>query len=85
MKWPLFCHVVNRAKRLNAMIERLDIDPLKLIRLRQGEAYAEARTTCLECRVANSCVAWHEFAPSGARPEFCPNLQLLESIKRSGR
>ena len=61
MEWSLFCHVVNRAKRLHDMIERLDVDPLKLARLRQGEAYAEARDTCLKCHDAQSCVGWHSW------------------------
>jgi len=83
MEWPLFCHVVNRAKRLNDMIDRLDVDPLKLVRLRRGEAYREARTTCLQCHTAHTCVAWHEWAPAGEWPDFCPNLKLLESVRRT--
>jgi hypothetical protein len=84
MEWPMFCLVVNRAKRLNDMMERLDVDPLRLVRLRQGDAYAEARDTCLHCHQAMDCVNWIETTPAGsARPEFCPNLALLESVKRT--
>ena len=83
MEWPLFCLVVNRAKRFSDMIERLDVDPLKLIRLRQGEAYEGARTTCLHCREAHVCLAWLEMVPAGERPDFCPSLALFESVRRT--
>ena len=83
MEWPLFCHVANRAKRFNDMLDRLDVDPLKLVRLRHGEANAEARDACLRCREAQTCAAWIELAPRGARPDFCPSVVLFESVKRS--
>lgn len=83
MEWPLFCHVVNRARRFNEMLKRLDVDPLKLVRLRQGEAYADARNVCLRCRQAHTCADWMEMAPVGARPDFCPSLSLFESVRRT--
>jgi Family of unknown function (DUF6455) len=83
MNSPLFCLVVNRAKRLNDMIDRLDVDPLKLVRLRKGEGYREARDTCLRCHQAHTCVSWVELAPQHARPSFCPNLALFESVRRA--
>ena len=84
MQWPLFCLVVNRAKRFQDMMERLDVDPMKLVRLRQGDAYASARTTCLHCIQGERCVNWVEMnRDPTARPEFCPNLALLESVKRT--
>jgi len=83
MEWPLFCLVINRAKRLQDMMERLDVDAMKLVRLRQGEAYEAARTTCLHCNQATRCVDWVELNRDPmARPEFCPNLPLLERVRR---
>lgn len=83
MNSPQYCLVVNRAKRLNAMIERLNVDPLKLVRKREGEAYFEARDTCLRCHHGHTCLAWIEMAPVDQRPDFCPNLSLFESVLRA--
>jgi hypothetical protein len=82
MPGPQFCFVINRAKRLSDMMEYLDVDPGKLVRLRKGEGYAEARDTCLRCHQAHTCLSWIEVAAIGARPDFCPNLELLESVRR---
>lgn len=49
MSWPMFHRVERRALRLHEMMERLDVDPGKLARLQRGDAYAEARATCLSC------------------------------------
>jgi Family of unknown function (DUF6455) len=80
MPGPQSCFVVNRAKNLNAMIECLDVDATKLARLRAGAAYAQARDTCLRCHQAHTCTSWIELAPQGARPDFCPNQELLASV-----
>lgn len=88
MDWPRFRHVERQARRLNDMIEKLDVDTLSLIRLRQGDAYAEARTKCLHCTNAAECLEWLENWPNGGEPAaFCPIITLLEGCRRnsSGR
>lgn len=83
MDWPLSRHVERQAKRLSDMIERTDADPSRLVRLRQGDAYVEAHTKCIECRQAARCLNWLSGPKRvGERPDFCPNAELLESIKR---
>lgn len=84
MDWPRFRHVERQARRLSDMIEKLDVDTLSLIRLRQGNAYAEARTKCLHCTNAAECLEWLENWPNGGEPAaFCPIISLLQDCRRS--
>lgn len=82
MERPLLCYVINRARRFNEMIECLEVDPLKLVRLRHGETYAEARTACLHCREAENCVSWIELGAT-EQPHFCPSFALFDSLRRT--
>ena len=85
MGWPMFRTVERQASRLAEIMERLEVDPVKLVRLRAGEAFAEARTKCLQCSSARECVLWLDAEPrSGEQPLFCPNFALLESCKKTG-
>lgn len=84
MNWPITRHVERRARRLHDVMRRLDVDPVQLIRLDAGQSYAQARTRCLECRRAERCLAWLD-TPAGAAPEFCPNLELFTSVKKSAK
>jgi hypothetical protein len=72
----------RRATRMGAMIERLDVDPGALVRVRAGEAVAEARTKCLNCAKVSDCLRWLDAAPSSDPPLFCSNLPLFEVLKR---
>jgi uncharacterized protein DUF6455 len=81
--WPMYRRVERRAVRIHEMMRRLDVDPAKLARLRRGDAYAEARATCLSCRASEACLRWLGAPSTGAkRPEFCPNLALFERCRR---
>jgi hypothetical protein len=83
MDWPMFRRVERQARRMHDMMERLDVDPVALARLRHGNAYAEARTRCLFCGTSDKCLRWlDDPEPLRTRPEFCPNLSLFESCKR---
>jgi len=83
MYWPMFRRVERRALRLHEVMQRLDVDPGRLARLRGGDAYAEARATCLSCGTSERCLRWLDDPARGdGRPEFCPNLKLLEACKR---
>jgi hypothetical protein len=65
------------------MIQRLDVDTLKLVCLRGGGDYVRARTTCLDCSNTTQCLRWLDASsPDGARPTICPNLSLLEESSR---
>lgn len=81
MDWPMYRRVENRARRLQEMMQRLDVDAGTLARLRDGEAYAEARGRCLFCGTSDKCLRWLERSGDGARPEFCPNLALLQTCR----
>ena len=56
-------------------MERLDVEASALARLRQGQAYADARARCLTCGTSGPA--------SGESPEFCPNLRLFAE-RRNG-
>ena len=81
--WPIFRRVERRARRTQDMMERLDVDPLALVRLRQGEAYAEARQQCLMCGTSDKCLRWleEEHTPDDV-PEFCPNARIFVACRR---
>ncbi|MGI9522540.1 MAG: DUF6455 family protein [Hyphomicrobiaceae bacterium] len=65
-------------------MERLDVDPLALARLRRGQAYAEARERCLKCGASDKCLRWIELEhPTEELPHFCPNLELFLRCRRS--
>jgi len=81
MNWPMFQRVEQQALRLHEMMERLDVDPVRLAR--QGNAYAEARTRCLFCPNGDECRLWLDDPRQRCtRPAFCPNLPLFEACER---
>lgn len=83
MSWPMFRRVERQARRMHEMMERINVDPRVLTRLRGGDAYAQARATCLFCGSCDKCLRWlDDPAKSGTRPEFCPNLSLFEACRR---
>ena len=83
MDWPKFRRVERQARRLHEVMERLDVDPGALVRLRHGEAYAEARTRCLFCGTGGKCLRYLDGPRPANRPEFCPNLSIFEACKRT--
>jgi hypothetical protein len=86
MTSPPFSSIGRQAERMKEMIDRLDVDPLKLACLREGESYVQARLKCLDCSNADQCFQWLETsAPDVERPTFCPNLSLFELCKRSDK
>ena len=78
----MFRNVDRQATRMAAMIERLDVDPGELVRLRDGEAVTQARKTCLNCTGVRECLKWLDAPPSSESPVFCANLPLFESLKK---
>ena len=63
---------------------RADVDPVALVRLRNGDAYAGARSLCLSCGTSGKCLRWLDgYGRQARRPDFCPNLRVFEACKRS--
>ncbi len=76
--------VERQAVRMHQMMRRLDVDPGVLIRLRRGDAYAEARARCLACTTIGDCLRWLDgYALEVEGPDFCPNLQLFYPAGRA--
>jgi hypothetical protein len=83
VSWPMSRTVERQARRLVEVMQRLEVDPLRLARERRGEAYAEARLRCLHCSRVEECLRWlRSDSPDGGPPYFCANLRLFESCKR---
>jgi Family of unknown function (DUF6455) len=80
---PEACRSVERqATRMLQMMHRLGVDPGAMIRLRRGEAYAEARARCFGCITTGECLRWLDgYALDGEPPAFCPNLQLFRILQ----
>jgi hypothetical protein len=82
--WPMFYRVERQAKRFIEMVQRLDVDTGKLVRIRDGAAYAEARDKCRDCHRTHECLSRLDSdPPSLASPKFCPNFGLFEKCKKS--
>ena len=73
--------VERRATRMHQMMKRLEVDALALIRLRNGDAYAEARSRCLQCEDSSICLLWLDKSGPDAVPDFCPNLEFFSACK----
>ena len=82
MSWPMFERVERQSRRLDEMMERLEINPVIAARRAGGLALAQARSRCLMCTQAHLCRFWLDQAGSTVRaPDFCPNAAFLESCQ----
>lgn len=78
MAWSMTRRVERQATRLHDMMERLGVDGAALARLHQGQAYADARTRCLDCVSSDACVRLLDSnSEPDNPPEFCPTRRLL--------
>lgn len=84
MVMPMVRRVERLAVRMQQMMDRIGADAVTLARLRSGDAFLEARTTCLHCGTSDRCLRWLDAAPRhpDERPEFCPNLTLFEACRK---
>lgn len=81
--WPMHKHVERQAVRMHEMMRRLDVDTLKFVRLKNGEAYAQARHNCLSCGTCDMCLRWLDgHSRQDRQPEFCPNLRAFQTCLR---
>ena len=86
MLWPVSRSAERQAIRMHQMMNRLDIDPSVFARLKNGEAYAEARTRCLRCGNIANCLRWlDDYGSPPESPDFCPNLRTFRPCKRGPR
>jgi DNA-binding response OmpR family regulator len=67
---------IRRAIRMHRMMARLNADAAALIRVRNGCAYAGARSSCLLCRASGECLRWLGES-SDRSADFCPNLAFF--------
>jgi hypothetical protein len=81
MPWAMRKTVERRATRMHQMMDRLRVDVLALVLLRDGEAYAEARSRCLRCEESSICLHWLDKGAPNAGPDFCPNLEFFSACK----
>lgn len=83
MEGPLSRLVERRARRMQDMMQRLDVDAAKLVRRDAGQAYAEARARCLGCDTARECLFWLSTETGlGVAPDFCANSELFETCRK---
>jgi len=73
--------VERRATRMQQMMDRLHVDALAMVRLRNGDAYAEARSRCLLCTQSDECLRWLDKGGLSTWPDFCPNLELFNTCR----
>lgn len=79
-------HVERQARRMHDMMDALNVDPGRLVRLDQGAAYADARLRCLQCSQTGPCLAWLENAePRTTEADFCSNAALFQWASRDAK
>jgi len=84
MRWWMTRRVERQATRMHEVMERLDVDAAAVARVRQGQAYAEARARCLTCGTSDRCLRWLDSrSASSEPPEFCPNQRLFEEFRKT--
>ena len=67
---------------MHQMMQRLKVDVLTLVRLRNGDAYAEARSRCVRCEDSIVCLLWLDRGEGvNPGPDFCPNLEFFNACK----
>lgn len=73
----------RQASRAREMLQRLDVDPVKLTKLDNGKAFADVRSKCLACQDARECIHWLDALPPHTEPpSFCPNVELYKACNR---
>ena len=83
MTGPMVTQVERRARRMNDMIKALDVDEIALMRRNRGEAYAQARTKCLNCVCPGECLAWLDAGGEKREaPWYCPNRDVFANCRR---
>ncbi len=85
MRWAMRRTEERRATRMHQMMDRLHVDVLALLRLRNGDAYTEARSRCLQCEDSCICLHWLDKGVPKAGPDFCPNLEFFNACKMLSR
>ena len=83
MHWVMRRTVERRATRMQQMMDRLRVDALALVWLRNGDAYVEARSRCLLCNQGDECIRWLDKRNGpNSGPDFCPNLEAFSACSR---
>lgn len=84
MKWPMRLKVERQARLMNAMMDRLGVEPIDAARAAGGTGLAAASRRCVMCSADAACARWLESTASGtaaAVPPFCPNGSFFESVR----
>lgn len=82
-RWPVCRQVAQRERRTEQMIERLCVDAGALVRMEQGDTFAEVRLRCFECSHSRECRNWLDRGGATCRePWFCPNLKTFLDCRR---
>lgn len=80
-RWPMVVRVQLHAELMDRMIEVLGVDAVAAARKDGGEAFAKARTECLNCGASDRCQQWLE-TPKAivSPPSFCPNASFFQEV-----
>ena len=84
MDWGMHRTVERQAVRMQKMMDRLNVDAVALVRMKHGDVYAKARSTCLFCHESDVCLRWLDQRESADEsPDFCPVLAIFKACRRS--
>lgn len=86
-RWPMFYAVHSRAQLLDDMLTATSASLRIAVGMRRGEAFMEARTSCISCAHSRNCRRWLDEhsseCGSQSPPAWCPNSQFIQ-LCRSG-
>ncbi len=72
--WPIVAQVERQAELMERMMQVLGVNEAAAARSDRGEAFARARTVCLNCTASRECEVWLDAARRVVcAPSFCPN------------
>lgn len=80
-RWPMVAQVERQAELMERMMRVLGVDEAAAARRDRGEAFARARTVCLNCTASRECDVWLGAARRVVcPPRFCPNATLFQEL-----
>lgn len=84
MEWRMHRTVERQAIRLQKMMDRLNVDAVALVRMKQGDVYAKARSTCLFCQESDVCLRWLDQPETDqCLPVFCPLMDVFNACRKA--
>ena len=71
----------HREVHMEDMMETVGVDQFDVVDLDGGQSYIRARANCHACSSKEACSQWLAANREGSPQAFCPNADLLRTVK----